>query len=90
MYLSNYFAERVLDNRDLSLLALFLWIKWVLTALSRLEKTAVKFLSEGPLRIVLTSFFKAIFFPLFWIVRFLSWRIFFLACLSNGMWGIVT
>ncbi len=88
--LTNYFAERVLESLDLSLDALFLWIKFVLTALSSFEKTAVKLVALGVLRITLTNFFKAIFLSLFCKVRFLSWRIFLRACLSNGMWGIVT
>lgn len=86
---SAYYTDNALESRLLSLLALFLCIRFVFTALSRLEKTAVKFFSDGALRIFLTSFFKAIFLSLFCNVRFLSWRIFFRACFSNGMWGIV-
>lgn len=80
---------KVFASLLLSLLALFLCIKLVLTALSSFEKAAVKFVALGVLRIVFTNFLRAIFLSLFCKVRFLSWRIFLRACLSNGMWGIV-
>lgn len=74
-----------LAKRDFKREALFLWIKWVLAALSNLEKAAESDSAFMLVRAFLSVVRKAVFLALLAIVRFLSWRIFLMACLSIGI-----
>ena len=75
---------------DFNLLALFLWIKLVLAALSNAEKTADKFFLVLSSLAFLIKVFKLSFFFLFKIVLFLSFLNFLIALLIIGMGEIVT
>lgn len=74
-----------LAKRDLRRAALFLWIKWVFAALSKRENAAESASGVAAVRAFLIVVRNVVRFALLAMVRFLSWRIFLMACLSNGI-----
>lgn len=87
--MGNYFTEASLERRDLSLAALLLWIRLTLTALSKAEKTADKFLVLGLFRAVFRSFLTTFVLALFRAVLVLSFLTFLIADLMIGTASIV-
>lgn len=82
--------EAPFDNLAFNLLALFLWIKLVLAALSKAEYTADKLSGLWELRAFLIRLFKFSFLTLFRAVLTRSFLSFFIALLISGMRDIVT
>lgn len=85
-----YFAAVNLESLDLSLEALFLWIKFTLAALSKAEKTFCKAEGDFWIRAFLTKFLSSSFFFKFLLVRTLSLCIFFMAEATIGILVMVT
>lgn len=74
-----------LERRDFNLAALFLWMRFTLTALSKAEKAWVKFLTSGFFLAFLTSFLSTVSLALFLAVRTLSFLTFLIADLMIGI-----